>query len=217
MTLKRTTVRQTSTMANEEYESLEDLVFSRSFRNWVLKGDTPEAGFWTNWVALNPRRIHLVNHAKALIYALQLDLRPLSEEAIDAEVEKVLQKLKDGRLSLVREIPFRPGRLGRRPARAWAIAATLAGVCIVAWSLRLYLHRQRENVFRTFLAANTAKPIRRQTVDADSSILLTLPDGSMARLSRGSKLWYPEGLVTAGRHREVFLEGEAFFDIARNG
>ena len=131
-------------MPNEEYNTLEDLVFSRTFRDWVLKGDTPEADFWANWVAQNPDRQNLVNHARAVIYALQLNLKPLSGDSVDAEVRKTLQKMKDGRLSPVREIPFRPGLLNVRPARAWAIAATLAAIfiiLIIAWALRLYLHR----------------------------------------------------------------------------
>src|SRR5882757_7445788 len=114
-------------MPNEEYNTLEDLVFSRSFRNWVLKGHTPEADFWANWVAQNPDKQNLVNHARAVIYALQLNLRPLPEEIIHTEVGKVLEKLKSGRISPVREIPLRPGILNVRPALAWTIAATIAG------------------------------------------------------------------------------------------
>src|SRR5882724_6026904 len=115
-------------MPNEEYNTLEDLVFSRSFRDWVLKGDTPEADFWANWVAQNPDRQNLVHHARAVIYALQLNLKPLPDESIRTEVGKVLEKLNSGRLSSVREIPFRPGLLNVRPARAWAIAATLSAI-----------------------------------------------------------------------------------------
>src|SRR5258707_918918 len=134
-------------MANEEYNTLEDLVFSRSFRNWVLIGDTPEAEFWTNWTARNPEKAEIVGYAKAVIYALQLNLRPLPEESIGAEVQKVLQKLKDGRLNLVREIPFRPSLAGHRPARAWTVAAAITAICIGAWALRLYLHHRQDSFY----------------------------------------------------------------------
>ena len=203
-------------MANEEYNTLEDLVFSHSFRNWVLKGDTPEADFWSNWVARNPEKTGMVNHAKAIIFALQLNLRPLSDDAVDTEVRKVLQKLKDGRLNLIREIPFRPGILGRRPARAWTIAAAIAGIFILVWSVRIFFPRPQEKFYQSFLAATTTKPVRRQTGDADSTKNLTLPDGSTVRLTRGSKLSFPDGLLTANHRREVFLEGEAFFNITHD-
>src|SRR5215470_8338748 len=108
-------------MANEEYNTLEDLVFSRSFRNWVLNRRCPEAEFWTNWVARNPDKTETITQAKAVIHALQLNLPPLPDGTADAEVRKVLEKLRDGRVNLVREIPFRPRLLGRRHTRAWTI------------------------------------------------------------------------------------------------
>ena len=203
-------------MSNEEFNTLEDLVFSHSFRNWVLKGETPEAEFWTNWTARNPDKAAIVNHAKAIIYALQLNLRPLSADTVDAEVARVLQKLRDGRLNPVREIPLRPGLLGRRPARGWTIAAAIAGICIIAWSLRFYLHHRQEDLYHSFVAGSPAKPIRFQTADTGGARLLTLPDGSTVRLTHGGKLFFPDGLVTASHHREVYLEGQAFFDIAHN-
>lgn len=118
-------------MPNEEYTTLDDLVFSHSFRHWVLKGNTPEAEFWTNWAGRNPNREELVNHAKEIILALHSNTNPLPVETMEAEVEKTLQKLRDGRLNMVREIPFRPSLLGRRISRYWVIAAILAAVAIV--------------------------------------------------------------------------------------
>jgi len=204
-------------MSNEAYDSLDDLVFSRSFRNWALNPEGPEADFWTNWLAYNPDRLPLVNQAKAVIYAFQLNLRPLPEGAIDVEVRKVLQKLRDGRVNLVREVPVRPGLRGRRPSRAWTVAASFAAVAIIAilaGSLRRYLHR--DDFYHSFLAANPTKPIRETIADTGALTRITLADGSTARLSHGSHLSWPEGLPANGRKRAVFLEGEAFFDIAHD-
>jgi transmembrane sensor len=129
-------------MANEEYNNLEDLVFSRSFRNWVLNENGPETEFWTHWVAGNPDKAELINQARAAIHALQLNLKPLPEETVDAETHTSLQKLRDGRLNL-REIPFRPGLPGRRPSRAWTVAAIIAAIAIIVWAIRFYLHYAR--------------------------------------------------------------------------
>lgn len=123
-------------MANEEYTTLDDLVSSHTFRDWVLQGDTPEAEFWTNWTARKPERGELVSQARAVIHALHLNLQPLPEEAVNAETEKVLQKLRDGRLNLVREIPFRPSFLGRRIARSWLIAAIIAAAAIIIYLIK---------------------------------------------------------------------------------
>lgn len=119
-------------MPSAEYSKLEDFVFSRSFRNWVLRDDAPEAEFWSGWAARNPDKTELINQAKAVIVALQTDPESVSSDAVDAEVRKVLQKLGDGRVHLIREIPYRPGILRRRPSRAWTIAAAIATVAVIA-------------------------------------------------------------------------------------
>jgi ferric-dicitrate binding protein FerR (iron transport regulator) len=203
-------------MPHQGYNTLEDLVFSRSFRDWVLKGDTPEGEFWTNWAALTPERMTLVNQAKAVIIAFQLDGKPLSGETVDVEVEKVLQKLRDGRLNLVREIPFRPGLLGRRLTRGWTAAAFLAGLAVIgilAASLRYYFRHRHEDFYGSFLAVTAAQPIRQQTADTGVACPITLPDGSTVLLTRGSRLSYPESLLTPGHKRMAYLEGEASFTI----
>ena len=56
-----------------EFNSLEDLVFSRSFRNWVLNRESSEHAFWENWIKRNPEKAEIVKNAKAVIYALHLN------------------------------------------------------------------------------------------------------------------------------------------------
>ena len=47
-----------------------------------------------------------------------------------------------------------------------------------------------------------------------SDIRLTLADGTQLTLNRGAQLIYPEKF--AGRTREIFLSGEAYFDVAHD-
>jgi ferric-dicitrate binding protein FerR (iron transport regulator) len=57
-------------------------------------------------------------------------------------------------------------------------------------------------------------------VDVLTDQTISLPDGSVVRLTKGSKLYYSAkpagGSDLAGGSREVFLDGEAFFDIKKN-
>jgi ferric-dicitrate binding protein FerR (iron transport regulator) len=181
----------------------------------VLKGDGPEAAFWTSWVANNTNKLELINQARAVIHALQQNGRILPDLTVDSEVHKVLQKLREGRLNLVREIPNRP-RIGRRPPnRTWTIAAAIAAVaiiCILAGVLRHYL-RTTDDFYAEFLTANPQISLHQQTAGSGSPLTLTLPDSSKVRLAAGSKLSFTEKLGEAG-HREVFLEGEALFTIS---
>lgn len=198
-----------------DFKTLEDLVFSRSFRDWVLKGDTREADFWADWQARNPDMREIINQAKAIIYALQLNLRPLPEEKVDREITRVLDKLHEGRFSLAGELPLRP-RISRRPAQIWTAAALLAGLVILFWGLRLYWFHERDDAFRSFVSVHKTSPIVQQTGNTDSAHSLVLPDGSTVRLTSGSHLFYPDKLLTPGGRREVYLDGDAFFEITHN-
>jgi|GEM_PF-152632 len=90
----------------------EDLVFSRSFRGWVLGGEVAEAGFWENWLLRHPEKFELVQNAKAIIYALQLNLRDLSTVEIEGEIRRAMFRLRDIQLtSPLRDVPAE-GRRG---------------------------------------------------------------------------------------------------------
>jgi transmembrane sensor len=218
-------------MGNFEYNSMEDLVFSRSFRNWVLDRDSPEAGFWEDWVTRNPEKSPMVHHAKAVIYALQLNLKKLSDEEIDTEVKKALQRLQEAPRALPGE-PFSgvaPGKRSRlagatpfrgRYARSLERAALFAGACLVVWLIYRgatpHHPLRHRDVFHSFLAGYKKEPVQQQNTGTGADQTILLPDGSSARLGPGSKLYYPPGFSTAIGRREVYLEGEAFFDIKRN-
>ena len=144
-------------MGQQEYNDLESLLFSQSFRDWALGGDPPEAGFWERWQTLHPDRPALVQHARAVIYALQLHSKVLSGEEIEEEMGKTLQRLQE--TGLTRALPTPPATghplsrmlsgfsspgprgFSRRPGLAWTLAACVAVLCILIWSITVYSHR----------------------------------------------------------------------------
>jgi transmembrane sensor len=211
----------------ENYDSMEDLVFSRSFRDWVLNRDSPDAGFWESWVARNPDKQQLVHHAKAVIYALQPGLKKLSDEEIDTEVQKALQRLKDAPRLLPEEaVPgeersFFSRRLaGATPfsgryARSLEWAAVFTGVCLVSYFLYRMVTPGHRDVFQSFLTTHKTDPPRRVNGDTLINHTIILPDGSSAWLAQGAKLYYSPRISASGR-REVYLEGEAFFTIKKD-
>jgi len=188
-------------MGNIEYNSLEDLVFSRSFRNWVLQKNSPEAGFWESWAGRHPEKTALIQHAKAIIYALQPNWQQLTEEEIDTAVQKILQRLEslpaDGRGV------YSWGRKVR-----WLAAACFLGAAVFT-GLRLYHGRRGKDVLKTFLAEHKDRSVW----EPDSMRVVVLPDGSTVRLEEGSHLYYSKDISSS---REVFLTGEAFFDIKKD-
>ena len=195
-----------------EYNDLEDLVFSRSFRNWVLQCEAADMIFWEDWLSRHSDKADLVQHARAVVYALQLNLRTLSDAEIDLEMGRALHRLRDTQLTRPLRDPY-PER-PRSRGWIWGVAGLLIALGITVWVIQIYTHRHWKDPLRNFLADNSDN--MRQLIGENDSVVL-LPDNSKVRLKPNSKLYYPKGLfAAAGRRREVFLEGEAFFDVAHN-
>ncbi len=79
-------------MENFECNDIEDLVFNHSFRSWILAKRSPETQFWKNWEKRNQDKTEIINCAKAIIYALQIDFDTLSDEQVNEEISKVIEK-----------------------------------------------------------------------------------------------------------------------------
>jgi len=94
-------------------------------------------------------------------------------------------------------------RLQRR-GWMWAAAAVMLILCGVG--VLVYVGRRREG-------ESDAVIMEKHNAKGTKSII-QLPDGSKIWLNADSKLKYPE--VFKGDTREVYLNGEAFFDVAKN-
>jgi transmembrane sensor len=92
-----------------------------------------------------------------------------------------------------------PAKAKRTLTRALLVAAS---VILVAALTRLLL--TKDNNKQTIVETGAHK---------DSRSTMTLPDGSIVRLNAKSKVRYAEGFA---KSREVYLEGEAYFEVTHN-
>jgi transmembrane sensor len=198
-----------------EFNSLEDLVFSRSFRNWVLNRESSEDAFWENWIRRNPEKAEIVKNARAVIYALHLNTAVVPADEIDEEARKALIRLKEApRYIPLEGLERRGGRWrgGLRSPRLWALAVLTAAIGTGGfYYYRAHFHRDLLQVFR-----NNHKPVHEQAADGSREQTFHLPDGSLVRLGKSSQLYFPAEWGPDQTRREVFLEGVASFDIPKN-
>jgi transmembrane sensor len=97
-------------------------------------------------------------------------------------------------------------RLGRVPRiRRWTVAA--AAILVVAGTCVWYFRGNRDGS-RTQYADRMVK------VGNGRRSKIMLSDGTAVWLNAGSRLYYPEAF--AGSKREVTLDGEGFFDVAKH-
>ena len=97
--------------------------------------------------------------------------------------------------------------------RSMYIGASVAAAVVLLLGVSWLLRRQQPVRQLAETAADTTTWQNRQNGKATKAIL-ELTDGSKIWLNADSKLTYPE--VFTGASREVYLEGEAFFEVANN-
>jgi len=96
-----------------------------------------------------------------------------------------------------------------KPRRLWAVALKYAAVLALGVGLYfLYL------VVRPANNGAIASNWQNKTTAPREKVRMTLPDGTVVTLNSGTTLSYP--LSFGNKNREVYLNGEAFFDVHRD-
>ena len=198
-----------------EFNSLEDLVFSPSFRNWVLNQVSTEHAFWENWIRRNPEKAEIVRNAKAVIFALHVNAEALPAGEIDEEARKAVNRLKEA----PRYIPLEGLESGGgrwrgilRSIRVWVSVLLITTIGVTGFFYyQAHLHRDLLSGFRT-----NHRFVHEQAADATVEQTFHLPDGSVVRLGKRSQIYFPAEWSPEMNRREVFLVGEASFDIRKN-
>ncbi len=150
-------------------------------------------------------------------YAVFQKMKNQQEKDKQPDVEKALQKVW---LQIQQIQEAKPAVIGHKekPERqsAWRLAGVAAAIIFVIGFGIVYLSAEKTNHNKTEQTAITGKKLnlteKQNTNGIRSSIVLS--DGSKIWLNADSKLEYPT--VFSGKTREVYLSGEAFFEVAKN-
>ena len=186
--------------------SIEDLIQDAWFRAWV-SGNNPEASvFWERWLLNNPTEQDKVEQAVQIVKSISYLDGPMPIgrkkevwKAIRAETNKPQGIPKNARKTVRNE-----------NLNLWvsAISKIAATILILMASIFVF------TVIRdSVIASNkngTAHFFEKET-SRGQRINFNLPDGSLVYLNSASKVTYKTG--QDGLSREVYLEGEAFFDV----
>ncbi|WP_210513696.1 FecR family protein [Hymenobacter terricola] len=178
--------------------STEDFLADESFQSFVVGTDPAAVQFWQTWIAQHPAKETEFNDAVAVLELLATrQPLPLPEALKQIEAAKLWHSMHP---------PVAPRaqpalRVGRR-ARRWASAA---GAAVVLGCAGLGLWQRAA-------APTTAAAWTSYATHSGEHRQVTLPDGSRVTLNANSVLklataWQP------GQAREVWLTGEAFFNV----
>jgi len=201
-------------MRNNPYKTIGDFIADTSFRDWILHTDPAAEVFWHNWAHMNPTKQDLMENAKELLYILKTSGKSISDEEIEIEIEKILSAIKEDPSLADNQTSITPNRTVIFFKRNWWKVAAAAIVAIAGvWTMGT--HRVpvvKESSYETFtIAVKKTSDEFVNTTDAAQNIKLS--DGSTVKLSPKSKFVYSGD---ATEKREIYLDGEAVFDVAKN-
>jgi len=175
-------------MDYREY-SVEDLALDGRFQKWVLTSDNESVVFWDQWVKENPQYQQKINDAIKLIRTAGLS----GDKKLDEAYLEVWKNLNDNIIHSSKERE-------QTPRFSYAkIAAIFIGLIVCSYFLWNQFAGDKTTEYRT--AYGEVKEF-------------VLEDGSKITLNSNSHLTATSNWNNKAT-REVFLEGEAFFEIVK--
>lgn len=179
-----------------QYFGFEELIEDPEFRNWVFTPTPERDSFWKAFISTFPGKTKAVTEARTFLLGAQeyFDEQGLDEQAIQMRLQQLLDKSvsdKDNPATNHKE---------RQLSRRWAIAASI-GVLL--------------GLFSWLWLSQTNSEIHTIATNFGEWKTVSLPDGSNVRLNANSEIKFAGDWQT-GKDREIWLTGEAFFEIAKD-
>ena len=152
------------------------------------------------WVMLDSTNKHYFEQISDTWHAIELK-KELNKEVIQSDLSSVLNRIdgkKQGHIHFLKR--------GKSNSKLWIIH--IAAVFILGFALSWFVFYGQKTINSNDLAYNVIETPK------GSNTSIILPDGSKIWLNAESTLRYPQNFST--NEREVFLEGEAFFEVAKD-
>ena len=175
----------------DHYET-NDFIADDYFLQWVQFPDAANEAFWQHWMATHPHRRQQVEDARTFITGLQLQEHIPSQSHIEAALQRnlaMLDALEETPLPIIKQ---------RATRRIWWWAAAAAVVGLLALASRQLWWKPAAMVQYAGLADGVRK--------------IKLPDSSEVILNENAAISFRNNWSQSGK-REVWLKGEAFFDV----
>lgn len=186
---------------------IEDFLTDHSFVKWVVDHDEEAGIFWEACGESDTELMEKIDQARALILSIRKVEQHPSEDQVKSIWRKIDHDISDSSFEANHRAASR---------RILKIAASVS-VLLMMLASSLFL-REGESITTPVVSVETEAPAEKFVDYQNTSgkpVRFTLADGSVVTLESKSALKYRKD-YDGQASREVFLEGEAFFDIAKN-
>lgn len=185
---------------NKKPKILEDLLVNESFLNYYFQKNEADVWEWEEYQEENPETAALILEAKNALNSLSLKW---SEKQIRIKFTALQNQISNYEES--GDTIFVKSSVNKM---YWAAAASIILVLSFIW---LFNQNQISPIYKKL----TEHKYLIETVnETEKPLLVLLSDGSSILLKKNSRLSYPKQFIAD--KREVFLDGEAFFEVAKN-
>jgi transmembrane sensor len=182
--------------------TLSDFIADPFFQDWIIYPEGEAAEFWGDWMQRHPEKMEMIREARTLLESVSFQEQLPKEEEVHRSLARAREIIAAGSASKpagsgrIVTLPL-DGQRGRIRRIGWA-AAVIAGIGIATTIGYLSnSHRHAEESYAT--------PYGEMRT-------LYLPDSSKLVLNAHSSVRYG-GSWRAGQAREVWLDGEGYFDV----
>lgn len=187
--------------------NLEDFLLDESFRLWVTQNTPGENKHWDEVAKEFPEKKIIIAQARDLLLTWNEHNFSLSEHQLEAQVHRILKST---------DVPTQPKVRSFSGSGIW-LSAAASLLIILGFGYVVFRNGSKEtlsSVYQRYVPAQS--PAMKEIVNDRKTLLkVNLPDGSVIKLSPAARISYA-GQFIRNKKREVYLSGEAFFDVHKD-
>lgn len=185
-------------MNYKNYDTI-DFIQDEYFVRWVKNPDNQSEKFWKMWLDKHPEKRNDLIDAKNMVLDMGYQYSPrLQEEDYLEMFEGVLERTRT-------ETTKQKGK--QVVLRGWAKLAAVLALLILSTIAIYQIYPSNTPQKAISVVVTKSSPIGQKTIT-------WLDDGTKVHLNAGSSIKYPK--TFSDSTREVVLEGEAYFEVAKN-
>lgn len=184
-----------------KYRTVEDLLKEESFINYCLRKNEQDVHYWEQFVAAHPDRKELVDEA---VQEYQVLFSALAQADLEDQLNDLKKRMASNEDAPV--IDLKRNARSQTPFYQRFSYTAVAVLVVITIGVYLYRKEQRIPTPQTSVIQYACKPGERKSFQ--------MPDGTQVTLNAGSEISLNEHY--AKNTREVFLKGEAFFEVQHN-
>ncbi len=190
-------------MHNYNNYSSKDFIQDEQFKRWVLNPTPQLDAKWAAIIEKYPYQLETINIAKKTILSLNFQKVKAPSNVKERIWEEIMAS--QHKTSIIANKRKENKKTKKSNLLSWGVAASFL-LLVTFW----FAHFSK-------ISTETANQkevywITKRTLDGEK-LSLKLKDGTLVKLNSGSSLRFPQEFADT---REVYLEGEAFFDVKRD-